>query len=418
MVCSYLLFAWPEEFPTAKDVMDYFTWRRMRIGEAVRVPSQRRYIGYFSQRFAAEPQDLFISRIVVPVGPLKMDKLRLNIDELRVGDRRYGNSFDLSPVWTSKGKQMGKIEEGESYILFDFPEALKITGDTKISILGRKYTNGPFLTIFSFWFNTGFIDHTPVVWDLACFDEVTPAWRGVLPEDFHIQTLFLDKPRVACTISKTKAARIYCWDCEDPFLSLEESITVHKPRLIVGPDGEEEEIKSGPAHRYHPIVEEDCYLCKQRQKKGDSKEDELELPPALRETKAEKKVNMARNTMEYSQRKHGQAIKREDVYNPNAQGTVYSVEEGLRFLQSQRKTMAKEKRDEIMYYGGWKQDQLAKPPVFGLPTVYCVNTKQFLCSWCNRHGLSDEARKAYTRFSLPLVLSSTLRYSGCARQTC
>lgn len=46
--------------------------------------------------------------------------------------------------------------------------------------------------------------------------------------------------------------------------------------------------------------------------------------------------------------------------------------------------MAKEKRDEIMYYGGWKQDQLAKPPVFGLPTVYCVNTKQFLCSYTPR----------------------------------
>lgn len=41
-------------------------------------------------------------------------------------------------------------------------------------------------------------------------------------------------------------------------------------------------------------------------------------------------------------RARSQAIKREDVYNPNAQGTVYSVEEGLRFLQSQRSERAAE----------------------------------------------------------------------------
>ena len=28
--------------------------------------------------------------------------------------------------------------------------------------------------------------------------------RQVLPEDFHVQTLFAGKPRVACTIAKTK----------------------------------------------------------------------------------------------------------------------------------------------------------------------------------------------------------------------
>jgi len=47
------------------------------------------------------------------------------------------------------------------------------------------------------------------------------------------------------TATHTQAARIYCWDCEDPFLSEEESVTVHRPRSIVGPDGEASLLRSG-----------------------------------------------------------------------------------------------------------------------------------------------------------------------------
>ena len=61
-----------------------------------------------------------------------------------------------------------------------------------------------------------------------------------------------------------------------------------------------------------------------------------ELPPALRETKAEKKVNKASNTMEFTKRKHAQAMQRDIAFNPNDKGQVYSVEEGLKYLLSQK----------------------------------------------------------------------------------
>lgn len=35
---------------------------------------------------------------------------------------------------TSTGKQMGKIEEGESYVLFDFNPPLTLSGDVKLSV--------------------------------------------------------------------------------------------------------------------------------------------------------------------------------------------------------------------------------------------------------------------------------------------
>ena len=106
MACAYLLYAWPQEFQTASDALAYFTWCRMRTGEAVEIPSQRRYISYFSQRFAAEPQKLKMSRVFIPVGPLKQNKIRLDIHELRVSGDDKGNENEIRLLWTSKGKQV------------------------------------------------------------------------------------------------------------------------------------------------------------------------------------------------------------------------------------------------------------------------------------------------------------------------
>ena len=85
--------------------------------------------------------------------------------------------------------------------------------------------------------------------------QVNPAWRLRLPDDFHVQTLWADKPRVACSQSKTSPARIFCWDCEDPFMSEEVSQSVHAPKKGLDANGELVDMRSGPRHRYHPLVE-------------------------------------------------------------------------------------------------------------------------------------------------------------------
>jgi len=76
--------------------------------------------------------------------------------------------------------QMGKVEEGQSYVIFDLPDTLKVQGDIKILFRGRKYSNGPFDFLFSLWFNCGFIDHSPVVWDVSCFDHLSAKWKAVI----------------------------------------------------------------------------------------------------------------------------------------------------------------------------------------------------------------------------------------------
>jgi hypothetical protein len=107
MICAYLLFAWPQEFQMASDAMAYFSWCRMRSGEAIEIPSQIRYVSYFSQRFAAIPQVLKMSRVFIPVKPLHASKVRLEIYQLRVtSELDRGDENEIRMLWTSKGKQV------------------------------------------------------------------------------------------------------------------------------------------------------------------------------------------------------------------------------------------------------------------------------------------------------------------------
>ena len=50
-----------------------------------------------------------MSRVFIPVGPLKQNKVRLDIHELFLsGDAKSGNENEIRLIWTSKGKQVRK----------------------------------------------------------------------------------------------------------------------------------------------------------------------------------------------------------------------------------------------------------------------------------------------------------------------
>mmetsp|Transcript_10160 Transcript_10160/g.19867 ORF Transcript_10160/g.19867 Transcript_10160/m.19867 type:complete len:589 (+) Transcript_10160:54-1820(+) len=419
MICAYLLYRWPAEFGTASEVMEYFAHRRMRMGPAVKEPSQRRWISYFSQRFAAHPQSVRISKVVVPHAPLRMHKLRLVIDILMPGSSK-GNSVREETVWTSKGKAMGLAEVGESYVVFSFGDGLELAGDIRLSIWGRKFTNGAFSHLFHMWFNTGFVDHTPMVWDKQCLDGIHADKNTSLPDDFHIQTLFVGFPRIACSISKIRPARIYCWDCEDPFLSEEDSIELHKRRTTMGENGEEEDIISGPRHRYHPLIEEECALCERRRQGWNERDMTGHI---VHHEGVNPHTGTSQSTLEFRGRttkaktEEGTAAKT----LLEADSRVWNVEEGLKKVGKKKEIIAREKARELASYAqpgdkGQLKEKI-KAPIYNFPSVYCEDTSQYLCSWCSHHALGPSGR-SMTKIAIPLIPSSEMRYSGCARQAC
>jgi len=113
MICAYLLWKYPASFKTAADAMRFYAYRRMHEAmEAIVTPSQRRYVGYFSQRFAAMPGAVRISRVVIPNTHLKISKFRLFISSLRQGSAG-GNTAIEEVKWTSKGKGLGVLSDRE-----------------------------------------------------------------------------------------------------------------------------------------------------------------------------------------------------------------------------------------------------------------------------------------------------------------
>jgi len=98
---------------------------------------------------------------------------------------------------------------------------------------------------------------------------------------------------------------------------------------------------------------------------------------------------------------------------------AYSEDQALQLVRHEKKVMIAEKKKEVLYYSGQLMQQElgdggGRPPLFGLPTVYCTDTEQFLCAWCNKHALREKDRKGLVRYAMPLVSSACGARVYCA----
>ena len=100
-----------------------------------------------------------------------------------------------------------------------------------------------------------------MVFDKVSLDYIPSALAKTLPPDFHVQLLLRDLPRVRCQSNAMEQARVYCWDCENPFLSIDESNRRHVPEIKYDGAGLPYLDRDGPVHRFHPLIEEDCSTC-------------------------------------------------------------------------------------------------------------------------------------------------------------
>ena len=178
MIVSFLIFRTPGAYVTAKDAMQFFDASRMQPGKtAFTSAAQRRYVGYFSQRFSAEPKELKLSKVVIPTKPLGMTKLFLEIYSWQPGGEG-GHAMQLKHVWSSHGRGFGRVRAADSYAAFLFPGLLRLSGDVRLVVDGQFFRGMPRLRLFHLDFNCGFVDHSPTVWDLACLDDVSPYVRS------------------------------------------------------------------------------------------------------------------------------------------------------------------------------------------------------------------------------------------------
>ena len=71
MICAYLLFA--KEFKNAPEVLEYYGSKRTFDSNGVTIPSQRRYVDYFSTKISQElqynPVKLMLTSIILEPPP-------------------------------------------------------------------------------------------------------------------------------------------------------------------------------------------------------------------------------------------------------------------------------------------------------------------------------------------------------------
>ena len=82
---------------------------------------------------------------------------------------------------------------------------------------------------------------------------------------------------------------------------------------------------------------------------------------------------------------------------------AFSEEQGFKLLKSEERYKKLAKREEVLHYSGILTSGTKRPPLFGMPSIFCHDTGEFLCAWCSKNALRPSDRKSLTKTAIPVV---------------
>jgi hypothetical protein len=169
----------------------------------------------------------------------------------------------------------------------------------------------------------------------------------------------------------------------------------------------------GPVHRFHPLIEEDCSNClAQRLRMHGEGQDVIKIDGGLRldmESRHQREMIKAnQQSIDYIadlRGGSGEDAAAREIWKNAVDGNANDQRENM-----QTRAQIADMRKAL------QAGDVSKVPKtqYGYPEVFCPETDEFLCKWCARHRLKREN----TRFVLPMVSASQLRFTGSARQEC
>ena len=161
MICAYLLFS--GAFQTSKEVLNYYAGKRTFDCNGVTIPSQRRYVDYFSTKISRgleySPTQLMLEAIILEPPP-------------HVGYGNHESHLQFSVLQHFQAPFQSEIYSSswnDSKVVFKLSTPLTLSGDVKIAFnqklslfhLRNKPTKFistvPHSKLFHFWINTFFI---------------------------------------------------------------------------------------------------------------------------------------------------------------------------------------------------------------------------------------------------------------------
>jgi len=260
MICAYLVHC--GMFRDPEEALAFFGSRRTSNGKGVTIPSQMRYVHYYSHvlRHGPSPNKTLAVHHVRFVTVPNSDGAGGCVPNLviAVENRRI---FDFKKAI---GAKLPRVSRPEPYVDFDLtPFAIKIRGNVRVQLEseGRR--------LCMVWFHTGFVDGNFLHFDKCVTDKANKDKKGVFAPPFAVEMLVspasgTHSPFLGDDKIKSNVASSFITDEQQEELKRAKSSKFQALTGLAGPEAATGAGSSCPVPQSHAQLLVDgagCYLC-------------------------------------------------------------------------------------------------------------------------------------------------------------